>query len=208
MLAKSASRAQKDEKRYKAYNKSSVVLLSAKFESFIENILEEYIDYYNERNVPVKDMPNYLKFSHTIPLIDKINRDKVHVTKHRNVIECLKQISELWDSNNISSMELNIPAKFSYGKHGEGEILSLFQSIGIDNIFNAIKITETIGGVSRDIDVKGKLNSIIGMRNNIIHTDASPALTHQDVNKFIYYFEQFALKLVSILESKLPSAHT
>ena len=60
---------------------------------------------------------------------------------------------------------------FNYGKHGQKEIENLFKKHGMmDFIF------------SQDSQECLKmLNSLIAIRNNVIHQDASPSITHQTI---------------------------
>jgi hypothetical protein len=203
VLVRSAARSTLRDKYYKAINKSSVLLLTAKFESFLENILEEYLSFINKKNLEAKKIPNIYKLHHTFPVIEMICEHKANGHKHVEIIKTLQDIARLWALEDEKFAELDIQFKFNYGKHGEKEVIKLFEKIGIHNIFLKIKIYEYIGGVRTQIDIKGKFNSITNIRNNIIHSDANPALTHTQIKQYLTTFQKFAKALVKVLDKAI-----
>jgi hypothetical protein len=88
----------------------------------------------------------------------------------------------------------------------------LFAQIGIEDIFAACPVLATRETTLADapdqeaIDVRADINSVTNIRNNILHSDATPNLTHGQVEKFAEHFVMFADKLVEILNARLPLA--
>ncbi len=103
----------------------------------------------------------------------------------------------LWADHAIHSAELRLPVKFDYGTHGEKEIKRLFCLIGIEDIFIQAEASDDIN--SARIDIRGKINSMTHIRNNIIHEDATPSLTHVEIKDFLSVIRGFAFKVTGIL---------
>jgi hypothetical protein len=146
-----------------------------------------------------------LKLHHSYKSLEKLN---IHINKN-DVDEIKKRFYELgtiWVSNDNFG-NLDIDCKFAYGKHGENEFRKLFNQLGINDVFQEINVfvpDETLGTDTKtQIDFRGIFNSVIGMRNNILHQDATPSLTHSDIRKYKTIFQIFAEQLTITLDSQL-----
>ncbi len=190
--------------RYKAniLLKSSLILLLTKFETFLENLISEYIEIFNNRNCIKTDE---LILQHAIEALSSFqNIDK------KKKIEILKSIASLWHQK---ESKITISNKFNYGKHGSNNIQDLFKRIGFSSIFDCIEIFDT-KNIFKDDDAKvsinftDKFNEIVAKRNNIIHEDASINFTIEDIKKYGSYFYQFSQQAETLLrqdiEKKLP----
>jgi len=206
ILVSSAKENEKEKIKYLTYNKATILLLTSKFESFLENLIEEYIDYINSMNIKAKYLPEVLKINHTIHSINNSQNIIGHAHKIQEQVNLFESISNLWDGNNIFN-KLCIKSKFNYGKHGEKDLIKLFKNIGIQNIFDEVKIFETensmLGYTKKQLDFKGKFNSLIYIRNNIVHQDDTPNLTHIDVIEYKKFIIKFVNELIVVLENKL-----
>ena len=94
------------------------------------------------------------------------------------------------DEAGITQLKSICPStKFSYGKHGRSEIVSLFERHGL-------------GGFIKDSEPKeclDMMDSMIAIRNNVIHQDATPSLTHRQVEEH----KKNVLRFVRCLEANL-----
>lgn len=205
LLLEYASKNERNELCYKTFNKSAILLLMSKVESFLENILDEYLTKINELNLEIKEIPLLLKLSHSFQKIDELTNKK-QKNNHQEIASILADISRLWGSQETKFNELSIDFNFTFGKHGETEIKKLFSLIGIDDIFDVVKIHETTEeGEMKRIDIKGKINSLTHIRNNIIHEDATPSLTHVDIIDFVKSFKIFANQVATLLDKLFPT---
>lgn len=197
---------QTDEFKYKTYNKTSLLLLIAKFEKFVEDVIGDYIDNVNSLKIISSNMPIKLKVMHTKNLIAKTDFSHEHKLLENSGL--MKEISKLWNGY-LNIVKLEVSSKFNYGKHGEGELIKLFKNIGIENIFDEVKVYVDNESILSDglieVNFKGIINSVTGIRHNIIHRDATPDLTHNDTNNYKHLFELFARGLVDKLLVKLQS---
>ena len=198
MLIKSASKNEKNALYYKAINKSAILLLAAKFEAFIENILEEYIAKLNKLKLSNIKVPQIIKLNHSFNKLDRIHSCKGHKQKLSEIEGLFKEMSVLWSSRKQIFKSIELPISFDY-KHGEKEITDLFIQIGMTNILDE----EIISNKKEKIDIRGKINSLTHLRNNIIHEDATPTLTHLEIRDYLESFQKFAEKITDLLKADL-----
>ena len=192
-----------DNDKYVALNKSAILLLTSKFENFIETIVEEYIDRVNSMQLANNKVPEWLKVGHTIEIVDKLFDIKCKKDNYKK-IELFKDIAVIWDDNR--SIQMSVSNKFNYGKHGANELIKLFNNIGIEDIFKEITIPdldENMLNDNNELDFKGIFNNITNKRNSIIHQDNNPNITHKEIEEYKNYFELFAENLCEYLQLQL-----
>ena len=155
--------------KYQMFNKIAIVLLSTKFEVFIEEFIEEHsmktIKGHTNSTLPVA-----LKNAYIDTAVDKAGNVKSRADKNTYLQSLFKLLGN--DGADISGIANIRPSvKFNYGKHGQKEIEAMFDRHGM-GVF--IKSAQSQVCLSM-------LNSLIAIRNNVIHQDASPGLTHQTI---------------------------
>lgn len=201
-------RSKKEELKSRAigniYLKAALILLTSKFEAFLENIVSEYIILLNEDET-IKLIPEILKLYHTKELFEKfgIYFHKIYEDDKRKIIsDNMKDLALLW-KDDINAKPIEISNKFNFGKHGEKAINELFRRIGFNNIldeFIIVKKVQTLDGeVEEDINFKAKVNELTHKRNVILHNDTSITFTKEEIVDYIKYLKQFSQKLVNEL---------
>jgi hypothetical protein len=200
---------QKKPLEYATFNKACLVFLVAKFEVFMEEIVGEYAFRIEQLELPSERFPDIIKLHCVRYLMDEQFLAALGNLKASS-IERLKEISVLWHSGHkIDS--IRIDKSFDYGKHGQNAIVKLFSRIGIEDIFEACPVYETEESLSGDfetpqmVDIVADINSMTGIRNNILHTDANPNLTHSQISDYKTHIVLFADKLVQVLEDSLEA---
>jgi len=202
------ARAKKFQKYPREYNiciKSALLFLVAKFEVFLEDLVFEYIQMIEHQGLSPEHFPEILK----LYSLDKLVSDTfvLDVRKHRSrALQTVNKISKLCVGNEIID-SIDIDKSFNYGKHGEKEIIHLFSRIGIENIFSLCDIyemQETVSGRTRiKINLVADINSITAHRNNILHNDITPNITHDQISLYKKHLTQFSSKIKKILNQKL-----
>lgn len=175
---------------------SAIVLLGAKFESCIENIIGEYVEKINieaDKNL----IPEILKYS---SIYNKLSsyKDKLlgkHFDCFSNNGDFLKDI-ELFINNIINnSNSLMINNKFNYGKHGYKELVNLFNNIAInikDECFDKQHPKSKLYDyVSEEISFESKFNEFMNYRNKVAHQNEYPNITSDDISKIVETFKEF-----------------
>lgn len=183
-LTKNAIKFQSDRWVYQLYNKTSIILLITKFEVFVENAVDEYIFKCTKDN-QTNFIPDPVKAFIELDLLSNKSKENLNNEKR------LKIISNLIKLNNQSFKDLidyDHSLKFNLGKHGEKEIRRMLSEIGI-----RIDQKPNISSILANFNL---LNSI---RNNIIHEDVNPNITHQEIIKFAISI----FKLSSFIEEEL-----
>ena len=186
------------------YLKSALILLTAKFEAFLENIFAEYINKLNEE-LTVNQIPEILKIYHTKEHLEQFSicfQKTAEQEKRDKIIKNMKDLALLW-KNDKESKPIKISNKFNYGKHGQESINELFRRIGFKNILNEFEITEKIhtidGDINENVDFKAKVNELTSKRNSILHNDTSITFTKEELICYIKYLKQFSQKLTNKL---------
>jgi hypothetical protein len=206
LLLELATNNRERERVCSALNKAGLVLLSGKFEAFAESIAEDYVFRINEVCARVSDIPLVLRVQHTLNSIGKI--DRLNAFERRDdIAELFGEIGRFWDGG-TRPPQLNIDCKFSYGKHGEKELRNLFRIIGVQDVFELVGVhpSEAPEVEIGQMDFKGVFNSMTNIRNNILHQDATPTLTTEDVITLSASLSRFAITLDAKLGEMLPQA--
>lgn len=181
LLIMYAKRNEKYIPKYRLFNKSAVILLLTKFENFIETFLEEHSYYVLEKHTSFT-IPDKMKVQYIVNAIEKATRFPDN-TKKAKVIEKLKCLSSEKGTKLDVLKDYRPRTTFDYGKHGSKEITKMFQIHALDDFIANSEVTMILQG----------LDSLIAIRNNIIHQDATPSLTHKDIeqhkNKIIHFVE-------------------
>lgn len=191
ILIRYASRNSRNIDKYATFNKSALILLCSKFEAFIEEFLEEYS--YECCQICNNKTVDSILFNHLLEVqINQLEKVRNNLTKR---LPILRNISLLVETNTNSLSGFKVDSKFSFGKHGQKELTKLLTKFGF-KAFNDQKISE---------DFYRKFNSLFNIRNNIIHEDATPSLTHQDVKDYKNLLQSFCNDLVLDGETKINS---
>lgn len=155
--------------KYQMFNKIAIVLLSTKFEVFIEEFIEEHsmktINGHTNTTLPVA-----LRNAYIDTAVEKTDNVKSRADKNSYLQSLLKLMGN--DGASISGISNIRPSvKFNYGKHGQKEIEAIFDRHGMGAFIKSVQPQACLA----------MLNSLIAIRNNVIHQDASPGLTHQTI---------------------------
>ena len=206
ILLREAETPGEDEDRLAVMNKSALLLLSGKFESFLEAAAEEYVYAVNQLGARARDVPHRLLVQHSVTAVDGL-ADRLSQGDTESVGAVFVKLARLWAESERCS-GLSVKCEFSYGRHGQTEIEKLLRRIGFDNIFSAVTIldeaTESFDGVgSQMIDVAGEINSMTSIRNNILHQNASPSLTASSIRNRADVLRRFAVQLVALLQGSV-----
>jgi len=181
-------------KRYATFNKAAVVLLCAKFEAFFEDFLEEYANFH--LNISSNHSIDRSIYGHIIDCI--VNHLEVIKGKPEKRNEIVNKLETLCGSNEVRPINtFQVDPKLRFGRHGQKEIERLLKAFG----FSDYAILD---------DVKSffiTFNSLLNIRNNIVHEDATPSLTHQTVEQYMKSVKSFVngLEVVAIEKMKLAS---
>jgi len=164
-------------------------LLCSKFESFLENFFEEFAFYHADISDGIRVDTQMLEH-YTNLIIDELT--KITLKEKRKPL--IEKMVILHNNEPCDLAEYQINAKFNYGKHGQKEIRRLILSFGFEDF------VEQLNPV-----FFSRFNSMNYIRNNIIHGDATPNLTHQDVISYKDLLVNFAIDMDETGNKKLET---
>lgn len=194
LLIEYSKRNNKNFKKYATFNKAAIVLLCAKFEAFLENFLEEYA-FYHLNNSSNRSLDRCL-YDHLVDCI--LNNIEFYKSKPDKRKEGVAKLEALCGPNEIRPINsFHFDPKLKFGKHGQGEVERLLRVFG----FSEYVIQENVKSFFITF------NSLNSIRNNIIHEDATPSLTHQNVQSYLDSVKLFIDGLKTIAIDKMQLAN-
>lgn len=180
LLITYSKRNQGNALKYKAFNKAATVLLCAKFESFIENFLDEYA--YELISKTTNHTLCEELFEHIVDdIIVHLETTKNNKSKRRQHINKLIDLCSANESASLERYRDHVNSKLKMGKHGQQEIERLLTKFGFSSVLENPAMPEFFQ----------HFNSLNNIRNNIIHEDATPSLTHTDVQNYLSVIDGF-----------------
>lgn len=197
---------QHDDKKRSLFLKSGILFLGTKIECFLEDVVEEYIYKLEQLQLTSEKLPEAIVLSAIHFHFSESTLSKIK-QKKPTCKEELKKISHLLEDGTPIS-KIKIDTKFSYGKHGSSVIESLFERIGIDDVFNRCKVIVAEESMLSDdkqnieIDIKSEVNSLTGIRNGIIHENKSPAISEETLKMYVGHFQMFVKNVAATLDSE------
>jgi hypothetical protein len=188
-----------NEEVYSTLCNGNIIILGTLFESFTENIVQEYIDEitvkFNNRNLSYADLPDGLREYIAKKVLcnhHKNNFEQMHYGQAKSLITNF--IGALQDDGFIIDNELDGINKFSFGKHGESEVKKTFKRVGVE-----------IQEIVFEFD---DINNFFNLRNRIVHSEtigltksAPPDI--KEIRKYILLLYLYIKAINSHLEEKL-----
>ncbi len=170
--------------------KISIIILVTKFQVFVENILDEFLDRLNRNQFRFVDLPPFIKLNSIKVKIEnyKLHQKLKNFQKYndRNFMNEVREILNSLNihfSNNVNDGHLQLKSKFPIGKTGANELSALFSQINGENIYEICNIDDN------------KLNSLLNIRHNVIHQDATPGLTDETIISYRDFLLDFIEKI-------------
>ncbi|QDV62760.1 HEPN domain-containing protein [Crateriforma conspicua] len=190
-----------EDEQYAVFLKCALLLLTSKFECFLEELVEEVGDWIRTENVPCSVLPIEISTHYT-------HRRSCNVESHYNQAKfedirvSSTALAKFWLDQDSGDFEID--CKFSYGKHGEKEVAKLLRRVGVPDPFDAINVEiEKADGTTQQVDMAGIVNSLTAIRNNVLHQNASPQLTHVFLLEKHACLLKFSQELVTHIENML-----
>lgn len=177
LLLELAAKADVDDEseQYAVFLKCALLLLTTKFECFLEELVEEVGNWIRNENIPCSVLPIEMATHYT-------HRRSCNVESHYNrakfddIRVSSTALARFWLDQDSGDFEID--CKFSYGRHGDKEVAKLLRRIGVPEPFDVIAVEiEQPDGTTQQVDMAGIVNSLTAIRNNVLHENASPLLT-------------------------------
>ena len=183
---------------YNTFCGGNLIILGTFFESFNENIVQEYVDKimveFNNNKLLFRELPEKMQEFISNSLIRKHHKKDFDSMYFREASSMtIKIMKSLRDNTFIINDELDNINKFSFGKHGENEVKKIFKRVGIDLSSRFNNFTE--------------LNNYFNLRNNLIHPESIGLIRTtppdiEDVEKYLKYMRIYIRKINRILNDE------
>ena len=182
---------QADIQKYQMFNKIAVVLLCTKFEVFLEDFMDEHsrmvVQGHTNTSIPSKMKDTYIDTA--VISASGVKNKTIRNSFLQSLMTLLKN-----DGSSIASiMNIRPSTKFAFGKHGQKEIESMFERHGLGTF---------VKSADAQADLR-LMNSLFSIRNNVIHEDASPGLTHQTIESH----RDNIIHFVGLVEAEITVNH-
>lgn len=210
-LLQSAAANERNVAAYNVLNKAAVLLLAAKLEAFIEQVLEEFCFIISEKKLPCERIPLRIRLNATRALLNEECLAGLDRAEEAKTVPSLESLARLWHHGS-APINISVDCKFAFGKHGEREFRRLFQRIGIDDVFESCKVADEVESydqlnAQQNTTVTSDVNALIGYRNFIIHNDGTPNITHiqlgryrRRVSLFVQAIDDYIAQLINAIK--------
>lgn len=182
-----------------AFNKGAILLLAAKMESFLEQIIEEFCYQVSSMALACERLPRQVRLHASRRMLTADFLMALDRCDEEKVLPTMEALALLWHEG-CTPTEVTVDSSFSYGKHGEKEIRRLFQRIGVADIFKTCMILDDqelfdTSDQEAAYPVTADVNALTGYRNYIIHSDGTPSVTHVQIERYKIRLLRFSEKV-------------
>lgn len=160
----------------------------------------------------MKHLPSRVKVEHSKGIISSLNDKLSSRLKIQDCESLFLDLSRIW-VDETHKIKLNFDLKFRSGKHGDGEIIRIFDKLGIDNIFQEINIKddkESLLDVDDNIiNAQLFIQELVEKRNLAIHQGVklSSQFTIEEVSKKIFILKALLKEINRILDEYLGALY-
>lgn len=196
-----------DAKNDKIYFKVIILLLCAKLEKFVKDSTNEYIDLLLEKNLTKDKLPEKFVIEILKNELSKIQKDSVeHYIHNERSRERSKIFSLIWDDKYCLDSLQKKDFVVSISNNGTTAFEDTYKKIGFPDIIKNLsdyQQEDDISGLittSTNYSIPDTINKVINIRHKIIHDDATPPITKNDVDLYVKIFKEFVKQINSELE--------
>ncbi len=176
--------------------RGATVLLCSHIEGYFENLVEDVLDFFENKKVKISNLPDRLITMHLWRYVENIN-DGNDGKKLSSIIKIAN--NPLSDPNAVC-----ISGIFDYDYHveafdnpGSRAVKKLFYSIGITDIWDEIKKKKG------NLYLYSRLNTLVDIRNAIAHGDIDSQLLRSNVEDYVIEMEQMIFLFDEIVREYL-----
>ena len=198
-----------DISHYKVYFKVIILLLCAKLEKYVKDSTNEYLDALLSKGLSKEQLPEKLVVELIKNELLKV-KDKT-VEKYVNDDKCkdrAKVFSLIWDAKYILKNIYKNELVVSISNNGTTAFEDAYKKVGFPDIIKNLPDYEqhtTMAGITTSLSfsIYDTINKIISMRHQIIHDDATPSVTINDINLYAAICKDFVSKMDAKLTEQL-----
>ncbi len=116
---------QANEEKFAVMNKSALLLLTGKFEAFLEGVAEDFLSAIKRMGAKARHLPVRILAEHSVKTVRDVEQ-KLNNGDTKAIRTIFVGLGRYWIDLDPCG-ELDVSCKFNYGKHGEAEVIRLFK---------------------------------------------------------------------------------
>ncbi len=169
-----------------AVNRACIVLLCAHLEGFLEDLVIEALDTMARLRTPVAQLPLVLRALHVEEHLKGLESIKDRNARAPRIEQMFQREAGLWTTGSCLTTSMLRPSMVcaEMSNPGSTEVRQFLRILDVD--------IEQYLRDAGSIDLLGRINGLVSMRNAIAHGDLEAKATHGDVDKYIELVEQLA----------------
>jgi hypothetical protein len=156
------------------------VLLSAHLEGFLEDLLLEALDLVVARGTQVERLPLILRALHAETHLAELSPMNDRNSRAPRIQRMFLQESALWSAGQVvqSTMIRQATVRAEMGNPGSKEIRQFLELVGVN-------IREYLNNAGGAAHLLGRVDGLIGLRNQVAHGEINVSATFQDVDAYL-----------------------
>ena len=161
----------------------------------------------------MKHLPSRVKVEHSKGIINSLNDKLSSSLKIQDCESLFLDLSRIW-VDEAHKIKLNFDLKFRSGKHGDEEIIKIFDKLGINNIFEELNIKDNKESSLLDVDdniINAQLfiQELVAKRNLAIHQGVklSSQFSIKEVSNKIFILKALLKEINRILDEYLGALY-
>ncbi len=200
---------QSDASNDKIYFKVIILLLCAKLEKFVKDSTNEYINLLLELDLTKDKLPEKFIIEIIKNEVSKIETMSVEkYVKNDRCVERSKIFSLIWDAKYKLRELQKKDFIVSISNNGTTAFEDTYKKIGFPNLIKCLEDYQQETNVAGLItytaySIPDYINKVIAIRHGIIHEDATPIITRNDINLFVEIIKDFAKQVDCILSKQI-----
>jgi len=162
-----------------AVNRACIVLLSAHLEGFLEDLLLEALDVVVARGTPVDRLPLILRALHAETHLSQLAPMRDRNARAPRIEKMFLEEAALWSAGQAvqATMIRQGTVRAEMANPGSKEIRQFMELVGVD-------IRAYINNVVGASHLLGRVDGLIGLRNQVAHGEINVRATFQDVDTY------------------------
>jgi len=174
-------------------------------EVYVERLLKQFVKSFNRIGLKTCKLHPKIRLEHSKKVIKQLNELLNHGHKNEESSTVLKKVSSIWSDGNEISIDIDV--KYPRGKHGEVQLIKLFQKIGVDNVLSRINISSEAPSLldNSSTDISSFIREITEKRNLAIH-EGAPLHNHLslvNVKRYIDLTDEILQELTRIINDEI-----
>lgn len=191
----------------KIYFKVIILLLCAKLEKYVKDSAKEYISELINLKLTNEKLPK--------AFVNEIIKNEVEKIRSMNIENYVNKeqyknrsriFSLIWNPKYVLEQLNDEEFAISISSNGTNALEDAYKKIGFHNMINTLKDYKQDDLYSEtSYSIKDNINSVIKIRHQIIHEDATPLVTSTEIKLYVDIFKDFVNQVDHLLSENIEN---